>query len=204
MQICLQKVYFCFGYAFKSACRRFTSVLVKLFLISFLFISFTFVLAVRNKHRIENIKIVHVFVKSGLRTAVGFLLEYYESHFQILIIEYFDRFTVPVAKARGTEYRAAKQKPPFGPPLKGVTTVQPDGSGIEIDGHTTLIGDVTSKISHHEPGDTSAVPSSSPDPFPAPTSTLVEADVAKGQKPPPVELIITNQLFLRNQLIITH
>ncbi|CAL5334173.1 unnamed protein product [Camellia sinensis] len=86
MQICLQKVYFCFGHAFKSACRRFTSVLVKLFLISFLFISFTFVLAVRNKHRIENIKIVHVFVKSGLRAAVGLLSEYYESHFQILVI----------------------------------------------------------------------------------------------------------------------
>ncbi|KAF5943051.1 hypothetical protein HYC85_020693 [Camellia sinensis] len=45
------------------------------------------------------------------------------------IIEYSDRFTVLVAKARGTEYRAAKRKPPFGPPLKGVATVQPDGSG---------------------------------------------------------------------------
>ncbi|KAI8011065.1 hypothetical protein LOK49_LG06G03039 [Camellia lanceoleosa] len=55
---------------------------------------------------------------------------------EMKIIEYSDRFTVPVAKARGTEYRAAKQKPPFGPPLKGVATVQPDGSGIKIDGHT--------------------------------------------------------------------
>ncbi|KAF5943046.1 hypothetical protein HYC85_020688, partial [Camellia sinensis] len=58
---------------------------------------------------------------------------------EIKIIEYTDRFTVPVAKARGTEYRAAKQKPPFGPPLKGVATVQPDGSGIEIDGHTISV-----------------------------------------------------------------
>ncbi|KAL7220465.1 hypothetical protein ACSBR2_013362 [Camellia fascicularis] len=55
---------------------------------------------------------------------------------EMKITQYSDRFTVPMAKAEGTEYRAAKQKPPFGPKLKGVVTVQPDGSGIEIVGHT--------------------------------------------------------------------
>ncbi|CAL5395470.1 unnamed protein product [Camellia sinensis] len=61
---------------------------------------------------------------------------------EIKIIEFTDRFTVPVAKARGTEYRVAKQKPPFGPPLKGVATVQPDGSSIEIDGHTIRMASI--------------------------------------------------------------
>lgn len=52
------------------------------------------------------------------------------------IVEYYDRFTVPVPKAEGTDYRASKQKPPFGPHLNGAAFIQPDGPGFKIDGHT--------------------------------------------------------------------
>ncbi|GMY27430.1 amine oxidase [copper-containing] alpha 2, peroxisomal-like [Fagus crenata] len=52
------------------------------------------------------------------------------------IVEYYDRFIVPVPKAEGTNYRASKQKPPFSPLLNGAALVQPDGPGFKIDGHT--------------------------------------------------------------------
>ncbi|KAL5701885.1 primary-amine oxidase [Ranunculus cassubicifolius] len=55
---------------------------------------------------------------------------------EMKITEYYDRFTVPVAKAEGTEYRASKQTPPFGPSVNRITVVQPDGPGFQIDGHT--------------------------------------------------------------------
>ncbi|KAH7858956.1 hypothetical protein Vadar_029755 [Vaccinium darrowii] len=55
---------------------------------------------------------------------------------EMKITEYHDRFRVPVPKAEGTEYRASHQKPPFGPKLRGLATMQPDGPGFEIDGHT--------------------------------------------------------------------
>uniref|UniRef100_A0A2N9EQU4 Amine oxidase n=1 Tax=Fagus sylvatica TaxID=28930 RepID=A0A2N9EQU4_FAGSY len=55
---------------------------------------------------------------------------------EMKIVEYYDRFIVPVPKAEGTDYRASKQKPPFGPRLNGAALVQPDGPGFKIDGHT--------------------------------------------------------------------
>uniref|UniRef100_A0A2N9EH32 Amine oxidase n=1 Tax=Fagus sylvatica TaxID=28930 RepID=A0A2N9EH32_FAGSY len=55
---------------------------------------------------------------------------------EMKIVEYYDRFIVPVPKAEGTDYRASKQKPPFGPRLNGAVLVQPDGPGFKIDGHT--------------------------------------------------------------------
>ncbi|KAJ6791510.1 primary amine oxidase 1-like [Iris pallida] len=51
------------------------------------------------------------------------------------IVKYEDRLVVPVPKAAGTDYRASKQKPPFGPQPKPVMVVQPEGKGFEIDGH---------------------------------------------------------------------
>ncbi|KAG6664495.1 primary amine oxidase-like [Carya illinoinensis] len=55
---------------------------------------------------------------------------------EMKIVEYYDRFRVPVPKAEGTEYRASKMKPPFGPHLNGAAFLQPDGPGFNIDGHT--------------------------------------------------------------------
>ncbi|TKY51144.1 Primary amine oxidase [Spatholobus suberectus] len=52
------------------------------------------------------------------------------------IVEYFDRVNIPVPKAEGTEYVATKQKPPFGPTLKGAAFVQPNGPGFKINGHS--------------------------------------------------------------------
>eukprot|EP00262_Sarcandra_glabra_P010483 TRINITY_DN25764_c0_g1_i1.p1 TRINITY_DN25764_c0_g1~~TRINITY_DN25764_c0_g1_i1.p1 ORF type:complete len:690 (-),score=33.17 TRINITY_DN25764_c0_g1_i1:196-2208(-) len=52
------------------------------------------------------------------------------------ITEYSDRLMVPLPKKEGTDYRASKQKPPFGPLTKSITVVQPDGQGFKIDGHT--------------------------------------------------------------------
>lgn len=52
------------------------------------------------------------------------------------IVEYEDRFIVPVPKSVGTDYRASKQKPPFGPKTKPGVVVQPEGKGFQIDGHT--------------------------------------------------------------------
>jgi primary-amine oxidase len=54
---------------------------------------------------------------------------------EMKIVEYYDRFIVPVPKAEGTDYRASKQTPPFGPRLHGAAFVQPDGPGFKIDGH---------------------------------------------------------------------
>nr|CAD1840463.1 unnamed protein product [Ananas comosus var. bracteatus] len=51
------------------------------------------------------------------------------------IVEYEDRVQVPVPKAKGTDYRAAKQRPPFGPRTKPGLVLQPEGSGIDVDGH---------------------------------------------------------------------
>ncbi|KAG6726754.1 hypothetical protein I3843_02G083500 [Carya illinoinensis] len=55
---------------------------------------------------------------------------------EMKIVEYYDRFRAPVPKAEGTEYRASKLKPPFGPHLNGAAFLQPDGPGFKIDGHT--------------------------------------------------------------------
>lgn len=52
------------------------------------------------------------------------------------IIEYKDRLMVPVPKAAGTEYRASKLQPPFGPHLNTPAFIQPEPSGFTIDGHT--------------------------------------------------------------------
>lgn len=54
---------------------------------------------------------------------------------EMQIVDYSDRFVVPVPKAEGTEYRESKLKPPFGPKLKGVAVKQPGGPGFKIDGH---------------------------------------------------------------------
>ncbi|XP_034686799.1 primary amine oxidase-like [Vitis riparia] len=54
---------------------------------------------------------------------------------EMKITEYHDRLTVPMPEAEGTEYRLSKQKPPFGPLLNGVSSMQPDGPGFKIDGH---------------------------------------------------------------------
>jgi primary-amine oxidase len=54
---------------------------------------------------------------------------------EMKIVEYFDRFIVLVPKAEGTEYRASKQKPPFGPRLNGAAIMQPDRPRFKIDGH---------------------------------------------------------------------
>jgi primary-amine oxidase len=58
---------------------------------------------------------------------------------EMKIVEYFDRFIVPVPNAEGTEYRASKQKPLFGPRLNGAAFVQPNGAGFKIDGHTVRL-----------------------------------------------------------------
>jgi primary-amine oxidase len=54
---------------------------------------------------------------------------------EMKIVEYFDRFIVLVPKAEGTEYRASKQKPPFGPRLNGAAIMQLDRPRFKIDGH---------------------------------------------------------------------
>lgn len=51
------------------------------------------------------------------------------------IVEYRDRVVVPVPKAEGTEYRAVKQRPPFGPRGNRVVEEQPEGRGFNIHGH---------------------------------------------------------------------
>ncbi|KAA3485457.1 primary amine oxidase-like [Gossypium australe] len=50
------------------------------------------------------------------------------------ITHFRDRLVVPVPKAAGTDYRESEQKAPFGPELKGITVVQPDGPSFIIDG----------------------------------------------------------------------
>ncbi|PON80103.1 Copper amine oxidase [Parasponia andersonii] len=52
------------------------------------------------------------------------------------IVQYRDRIRVPVPKAEGTDFRLSKQKPPFGPRLKGTGVVPPNGDpGFKVDGH---------------------------------------------------------------------
>ncbi|KAL5541588.1 hypothetical protein UlMin_009298 [Ulmus minor] len=55
---------------------------------------------------------------------------------EMKIVEYHDRFRVTIPKAEGTEFRASKLKPPFGPRLNGVAMVSPAGPGFKIDGHS--------------------------------------------------------------------
>ncbi|KAG4907764.1 hypothetical protein AAZX31_20G133000 [Glycine max] len=52
------------------------------------------------------------------------------------IVGYNDRYVVPVPKAEGTEYRASKLKPPFGPKHKGIAVTQDGGPGFTKDGHS--------------------------------------------------------------------
>lgn len=54
---------------------------------------------------------------------------------EMKVIAYHDRLMVPVPKADGTDFRESKQKPPFGPRLKGITVVQPEGPSFTIHGH---------------------------------------------------------------------
>ena len=54
---------------------------------------------------------------------------------EMKIIGFWDRLTVPMPKAEGTDYRESEQKPPFLPPLKKIIVVQPDGPSFKIDGH---------------------------------------------------------------------
>ncbi|XP_057958547.1 amine oxidase [copper-containing] alpha 2, peroxisomal-like [Malania oleifera] len=55
---------------------------------------------------------------------------------EMKITKYKDWDTVPLPKAGGTEYQAAKQAPPFGPHPGGVTVVQSDGPGFRVDDGT--------------------------------------------------------------------
>ncbi|XP_054804433.1 primary amine oxidase-like [Prosopis cineraria] len=52
------------------------------------------------------------------------------------IIQYQDRSVEPLPKADNTEYRADHQQPPFGPKLHGLATIQPEGPGFKIQGHS--------------------------------------------------------------------
>ncbi|RDX75097.1 Primary amine oxidase 2, partial [Mucuna pruriens] len=52
------------------------------------------------------------------------------------IVDYNDRYVIPVPKAKGTEYRASKMKPPFGPKLKEIAVTQHAVPGFSMDGHT--------------------------------------------------------------------
>ncbi|KAG7598912.1 Copper amine oxidase N-terminal [Arabidopsis suecica] len=52
------------------------------------------------------------------------------------VTEFKDRFTSPLPKANGTDFRFSKLKPPFGPSLQMAVLFQPEGSGFKIDGHT--------------------------------------------------------------------
>lgn len=54
---------------------------------------------------------------------------------QMKVTEFKDRFTSPLPKANGTEFRISNLKPPFGPPLRNAVLFQPDGPGFKIDGH---------------------------------------------------------------------
>ena len=55
---------------------------------------------------------------------------------EMKIVEYYDRFIVPVPKAEGTECRESKLEPPFGPRLNGATLVNPYGPRFKIHRHT--------------------------------------------------------------------
>ncbi|XP_017974652.1 PREDICTED: primary amine oxidase [Theobroma cacao] len=54
---------------------------------------------------------------------------------EMKIIHFQDRFMIPVPKAAGTDYRESEQRAPFGPQLKGITVMQPDGPSFTIDGN---------------------------------------------------------------------
>ncbi|KAG7648172.1 putative primary-amine oxidase [Arabidopsis thaliana] len=54
---------------------------------------------------------------------------------QMKVAGFKDRFTGPMPKANGREYRISKLKPPFGPSLRSAVVFQPDGPGFKIDGH---------------------------------------------------------------------
>nr|AAG60151.1 copper amine oxidase, putative [Arabidopsis thaliana] len=54
---------------------------------------------------------------------------------QMKVTGFKDRFTGPMPKANGREYRISKLKPPFGPSLRSAVVFQPDGPGFKIDGH---------------------------------------------------------------------
>ncbi|CAN6180411.1 unnamed protein product [Urochloa humidicola] len=54
---------------------------------------------------------------------------------RMAIVGYRDRVVLPVPKAEGTDYRADKVGPPFtGPAAAPGVVVQPEGSGVHIDG----------------------------------------------------------------------
>ncbi|KAK7357479.1 hypothetical protein VNO80_16767 [Phaseolus coccineus] len=56
------------------------------------------------------------------------------------IVGYNDRDVIPVPNAEGTEYRASKLKPPFGPKLKGIPVTQHCGPGFTVQGHSVSWG----------------------------------------------------------------
>ncbi|KAL0910997.1 hypothetical protein M5K25_019097 [Dendrobium thyrsiflorum] len=51
------------------------------------------------------------------------------------IVEYLDRFVVPVPEATGTDYRASRQMPPYGPRGNPVVVAQPEGKGFTVNGN---------------------------------------------------------------------
>ncbi|KAG0488726.1 hypothetical protein HPP92_007333 [Vanilla planifolia] len=53
----------------------------------------------------------------------------------MVIAVYKDRFVVPLPGAAGTDYRASRQRPPYGPRGTPVVVFQPEGKGFSIDGH---------------------------------------------------------------------
>ncbi|KAE9602129.1 hypothetical protein Lal_00049409 [Lupinus albus] len=52
------------------------------------------------------------------------------------IFEYHDTEIEPVPTANNTEYRASRQRPPFGPKQHSLTSHQPQGPGFQINGHS--------------------------------------------------------------------
>ncbi|KAK8623694.1 hypothetical protein V6N13_065057 [Hibiscus sabdariffa] len=50
------------------------------------------------------------------------------------VVHFKDRLVVPTPKGDGTDYRESRQKGPFGPELKRIKVVQPDGPSFTIDG----------------------------------------------------------------------
>ncbi|MBA0789564.1 hypothetical protein Gotri_025470 [Gossypium trilobum] len=54
---------------------------------------------------------------------------------QMKISEYVDRAVSPLAKAEGTEYRASKIRPPFGPRFKAAPPTPPGQLGFTLDGN---------------------------------------------------------------------
>ncbi|KAH0454609.1 hypothetical protein IEQ34_016533 [Dendrobium chrysotoxum] len=51
------------------------------------------------------------------------------------IVEYADRFVVPVPAAGGTDFRASRQMPPYGPRGNPVVVAQPEGKGFTVYGN---------------------------------------------------------------------